>query len=117
MRKVTLILFVIFIAGCGMKTGEDALNIMSKDQKEIALLMKNFTRKTTVSEISNHLGEPSSGGVGGVNPEWTIMHGEKETRLRAYFVTNGLNKIQYISLKPMWGYTLYYNDNGANEGS
>ena len=117
MRVSLLIVLVVFFSGCALKTGKEALVLMSDDQKNIVRVIKGFSSDTTIQEISDKFGEPHNQGVGGINPSWKLMHNGKESRLRAYFITGGLNKIQYMSLDPFWGYSVYYDEQGSRGGT
>jgi hypothetical protein len=117
MNKFLLALMLIFLTGCSMATGEDALVQMNIGQKATAKILRGFSQETTMEDISAILGEPKDGGVKGLNPTWELIHDGKTTQLRAYFISNKLVKIQYISIDPMWGYVTYYDTNGVRVGT
>lgn len=117
MRILLVAIAVLSFSGCGMKTGDEALALMSPSQKKIVEFMLSLTSNSTIEDINSSLGSATDMGVAGANPSWELRHGESTTQLRAYFLTGGLNKVQYISLSPMWGYTVYYDETGAWPGT
>lgn len=113
MKKVILLILVCFLTGCLMKLGKDALPLMTDAQKQVVIEAETYTNQTTINDLTKAFGPPVKMGVGGVNPEWSIWHDGKETRMRAYFISGGLDKVHYMSLDPMWGYIIHYDENGA----
>ena len=116
-RKVLLVILVMALSACGMKTGSDALALMNQGRKDTVEIMHGLTMSTTISDIKKILGDPSDMGISDLNPTWELLHEGKTTHLRAYFLTHQLNKVQYMSLDPMWGYTTYYDENGVRVGT
>lgn len=109
LKSLTLIFITLFIAGCDIKIGDDAIALMSQEQKNIVAVAKKFSATTTTDDITKILGRPYDKGVAGVNPQWNFKHGDHETRLKAYFISGSLDKVQYTSLDPLWGYSIYYD--------
>ena len=117
MNKIIVILTIIVLTGCSMSTGEDALTQTNQGQKHTVEILHGFSFETKIDEISAILGEAKDMGMDGLNPTWELTHDGKTTHLRAYFIENQLVKMQYISIDPMWGYVVYYNENGVRVGT
>lgn len=75
--------------------------------------MRSFNTHTSKADISNEFGKPLSSTLNETTISWEVNQGFKVTRVKAYFLTGKLNKIQFLSLDPFWGYTLYYSENGV----
>ncbi|MCP4481984.1 MAG: hypothetical protein GY817_04130 [bacterium] len=115
MKKGLILIFVIGIIGSFLvNTSTDALALMTTPQKSTLETLRSFTSNSTKADISNEFGQPVKGAVGEVTVSWEMVQLEQTTRIKAYFLTGKLNKIQFLSLEPFWGYTLYYSKEGVS---
>ncbi len=113
--KGLILIFVIGIIGAFLvNTSTDALALMTAPQKATLETLRSFTSNSTKTNISNEFGEPVKSAVGEVTVSWELVQLDQTTRIKAYFLTGKLNKIQFLSLEPFWGYTLYYSKEGVS---
>jgi hypothetical protein len=114
-KKGLILIFLIGIIGAFLvNTSTDALALMTGPQKATLETLRSFTSNSTTMDISNEFGEPVKAAVGEVTVSWELVQLDKTTRIKAYFLTDKLNKIQFLSLEPFWGYTLYYSKAGVS---
>ena len=86
---------------------------MTAPQKETLETLRAFSSNTSERDISKIFGSPVKSDFNKTTISWELSQEGKTTRVKAYFLTGDLNKIQFISLEPFWGYTLYYSENGV----
>ncbi len=86
---------------------------MTEHQKETLENLRSFNSNTTSDEISQMFGNPIKSTLADTTISWEIEQEGKVTRVKAYYLTGELNKIQFLSLDPFWGYTLYYSGKGV----
>lgn len=108
-----LVALLVIFSFVFSKLAGNALELMTPEQNQTLLQLRSFTSKTTVKDISSLFGSPTNRKPGDITVGWEIDQDGDITYVKAYFLTGGLNKIQFMSLKPFWGYTLYYNDSGV----
>ncbi len=114
-KKGLILIFVIGIIGVFIgNTSTDALALMTAPQKATLETLRSFTSNSTKTDISKEFGEPVKAAVGEVTVSWELVQLDQTTRIKAYFLTGKLNKIQFLSLEPFWGYTLYYSKEGVS---
>lgn len=114
MKKSILLVFVIGLIGAFyLNASEDALTLMSAPQKSTLEKLRSFDTHTSKADISNEFGEPLNNTLNDTTISWEVKQDSKVTRVKAYFLTGELNKVQFLSLDPFWGYTLYYSKNGV----
>ncbi|MEH6396067.1 hypothetical protein [Pseudoalteromonas sp.] len=115
MKKGLILIFVIGIIGAFLvNTSTDALALMTAPQKATLETLRSFTSNSSKTDISNEFGEPVKAAIGEVTVSWELVQLDQTTRIKAYFLTGKLNKIQFLSLEPFWGYTLYYSKEGVS---
>lgn len=114
-NKGLILIIVIGIIGAFLvNTSTDALALMTAHQKNTLETLRSFTTNSTKTDISNEFGEPINVAVGEITLSWELVQLDQTTRIKAYFLTGKLNKIQFLSLEPFWGYTLYYSKDGVS---
>ena len=114
-NKGLILIIVIGIIGAFLvNTSTDALALMTAHQKNTLETLRSFTTNSTKTDISNEFGEPINVAVGEITVSWELVQLDQTTRIKAYFLTGKLNKIQFLSLEPFWGYTLYYSKDGVS---
>jgi hypothetical protein len=114
-KKTLVLVFIIGIIGALLANASgNALTLMTPPQKITLETLRSFKSGTTKVQISNIFGEPVKSTIGETTISWEINQASKITRVKAYFLTGELNKIQLLSLEPFWGYTLYYSKEGVS---
>jgi len=115
MKKIIIFIFIIVaIVAFYVSTPNEALSLMTDSQKSTLSTLRSYNVNTTPQEISDTFGKPIKSSAGGVTISWEIMQESHVTRVKAYFIAVVLKKIQFISLEPFWGYTLYYSKEGVS---
>ena len=114
MKIGLIIIFIVGVVGAVVvNTSNDALTLMSIPQQETLETLRSFKSDSSKDDISNELGEPVKSEFLETTISWELIQLDQTTRVKAYFLTGKLNKIQFLSLEPFWGYTLYYSKEGV----
>ena len=112
-RTLLLSTSLFLVASCGMKINEEALPLMNNGQLETVEILESFDASTTPEQIATRLGVDGTMGADH-RADFVLVHDGAESHVRAYYLTGSLDKIQYLSLDPMWGYNVYYSEPPEN---
>ncbi len=113
MKKIisALVLSIYFsMAAASPPMGKDAIPLMTDEQVQILHTLREFNWSTNPDTLSKKFGDPVLERSNQI--AWEFNHKGKVTRVYAYYLTGGMDKIHYISMDPSWGHVIYYGENG-----
>ena len=114
LQRTLLLSIALFLSSCEMKIDDEALPLMNDGQRKTVEILELFDSATSPEQIATSLGVDGTMGAPH-RADFVLVHDGAESHVRAYYVSGSLDKIQYLSMSPMWGYSVYYTATGESQ--